>query len=121
MRLYKIIIFAAFFSSVGIFAGDSITIYNKTAARIKVHIIDQNETFYESKEISSGSSATMNQCSAGRILVVDWGKKERDGRPKVAGLSFTTEKGCGKKYMFTPEMEIVEDRDIKLRPFSQRK
>ena len=118
MQINKIFILTTFFSAIGIFAGDSITIRNSVASRIKVHIIDQNEKFYETKEVQGGATSTMKQCSAGRILVVDWGEKEKDGRPKVVGLSFTTEKSCGRKYIFTSNLEIVEDKEINLRPFS---
>lgn len=118
MRINKLLLLLTFFSSFGIFAGDLIKIHNKIAYKIKVYIIDQNENIYESKIVPSGTSVTLTECSAGRILLVDWGQKEKDGRPNVVGLSFTTEKGCGRNYNFTADLEIVEEKDIKLRPFS---
>ncbi|MDX1959653.1 MAG: hypothetical protein SFU98_13845 [Leptospiraceae bacterium] len=118
MIINKIFILSTLFTSMGLLAGDTITLQNSTAHKIRVHILDQNEKIYETKEIKSSATSTLTQCKIGRMLLVDWGLKEKDGRPTVVGISFESEGSCSKKFIFTSNLEIVEDKDIKLRPFS---
>lgn len=118
MRLKKIFLLTFIFTTFGIYAGNEVTIKNSVSMKIRVIIMDKNEITYETKEIPSGGIATMKKCLPGRLLLVDWGEEEKDGRPKVIGLIMETEKGCNKKYIFTPNIELVEDKTINLRPFS---
>jgi hypothetical protein len=120
MRLINLLFCITFFAPLGLYAVDGLTIKNGTGVKIKVHIIDTNETIYETKEIQGGSTATMNKCQLGRIILVGWGEKEKDGRPKVIGTIMKTENSCAKKFIFTSSLTLIEDKDISIRPFIPR-
>lgn len=120
MKLYKLLLLIIFFATFGLYSNE-LSVKNAVASKIRVIIMDKNEITYETKEIPSGGIATMKKCLPGRLLLVDWGEEEKDGRPKVIGLQMETKNSCNKKFIFTSNIELVEDKTINLRPFSLTK
>ena len=106
MRLNKFLGFSILVSSIGLFAVDGPTVKNMSGPWIKVHLSDNNGNLFESREAKYQQSVTMTKCVPGRLLLVEWGEKESDGRPKVVGAPM---KNCGSKVIFTSSYEFIKE------------
>ena len=87
-------------------ASDGLVIKNLSAPLIKMHISDNEGNYFETKEVRYGQSAKMTKCRPGLLLLIEWGEKENDGRPKAVGRQL---KNCNSKDIFTASHDLVKE------------
>lgn len=105
MKLF-LFAFTVMSASTVLMASDGLTVKNIAGPVIKLHISDNEGNIFETKEVRYNQSVKMNKCKPGLLLLIEWGEKESDGRPKAVGRQL---KACNSRELFTASYELIRE------------